>query len=240
MLTPAVIDGRFSQVVAFNEEKLYPITVTATNEVGTQTSVQRNIIYDGTPPVLTIDPVVTPTNAPGQVITGTREEGTDVIVNCATARLGTVEFPTATTWRLPIAGLTQGENRLRAEATDLAGNRTSAIATILYVPKAPDVTVSASPNRLWPPNKKMVPVVLDGNVVTYGSDIREMSISVADEYGTYNQQGLEFGDTVLLEAWRDGNDKDGRVYTITAVVTDQAGNVTTKSATVIVSHDMGK
>ncbi|NVN98754.1 MAG: hypothetical protein HXX17_05465, partial [Geobacteraceae bacterium] len=62
----------------------------------------------------------------------------------------------------------------------------------------------------------------------------------ADEYGKYNMQGLKFGDTVMLEAWRDGNDMDGRIYTITAVATDLAGNKTTKSATVIVPHDMRK
>lgn len=240
ILTPPVIDGTFSQVVSFAEEKLYPITVTATNEVGTQVVVQRNIIYDHTPPMLTFDPVVTPTNAPGQVVTGTREEGGAVTVSCPSATLGTVEYPTSTTWRLSVSGLGQGENRLLAETVDLAGNRTSAVATILYVPRAPEVTISASPNQLWPPNKKMVPVVLDGSVITYGSEVREMTISVADEYGVFNQQGLKFGDTVLLEAWRDGNDKDGRVYTVTAVVKDQAGNVTTRSATVVVPHDMGK
>jgi len=136
--------------------------------------------------------------------------------------------------------LQQGVNRLQAEVSDLAGNRTTASATILYVPKAPDVTIGASPNQLWPPNKKLVPVTIDGNVTTYGSDIKEVTISVADEYGTHNRQGLKFGDTILLEAWRNGNDKDGRVYTITAVVTDQAGNRTTKATTVIVPHDTGK
>jgi hypothetical protein len=240
ILTPSVVNGIFSQTVAFGAEKLYPITVTATNEVGTQTSVQRNVIYDSTQPTLTIDPVVTPTNAPGQIVAGTREEGTVVAVACATATVGAVEYPTATTWWVSLAGLRQGENRLQAEVTDLAGNRTTAAATILYVPKAPDVTIGASPNRLWPSNKRLVPVTIAGNVVTYGSDIKDVTISVADEYGTYNLQGLKFGETVLLEAWRNGNDKDGRVYIITAVVADQAGNRTTKTTTVIVPHDLGK
>jgi subtilase family serine protease len=240
ILTPPVVDGRFYQIVTFGEEKQYPIIVTATNEVGTQTVVQRNIIYDKTPPTLTIDPVASPTNAASQGITGTREEGTAVTISCDTATLGDVEYPTPTAWRVAVSGLQQGENRLVAQSADLAGNRTSAVASILYVPKAPEVTLSASPNLLWPPNKKMIPVVLDGSVVTYGSDIKAMTISVADEYGVYNRQGLKFGDTVLLEAWREGSDKDGRIYAITAMVTDSAGNVTTKSATVVVPHDWGK
>jgi len=240
IMTPTVVDGIFSQIVTFGDEKLYPITVTATNEVGTQTAAQRNVIFDKTPPNLTIDPVTTPTNVASQTVTGTREEGTAVIVSCATATVGAVEYPTSTSWRTSLAGMLPGENRLQATAADLAGNRTAAAATILYVPRAPEVTINASPNRLWPPNKKLVPVTIDGNVVTFGSETKEVTISVADEYGKYNLQGLKFGDTVMLESWREGGDMDGRVYTITGVATDEAGNRTTKSATVVVPHDMGE
>ncbi|NJD90723.1 MAG: hypothetical protein FIA91_04280 [Geobacter sp.] len=240
ILTPQVIGDSFSQVVTFTDEKLYPVVVTASNEVGTQTTVQRNIIFDKTPPNLTIDPVVTPTNVASQTVSGTRDAGALLTVTCATATVGAVEYPTDTTWKVAVSGLTLGENRLQVETTDLAGNRTIASATILYVPKAPEVTISASPNQLWPPNKKLIPVRISGNVSTFGSDVKEVTVSVADEYGKYNIQGLRFGDTIMLEASRDGNDMDGRVYTITAVVTDMAGNKTTKSTTVIVPHDMGK
>jgi hypothetical protein len=238
--TPPVVNGQFSQAVTFIEEKSYPITVTATNEVGTQTTARRNVIFDKTPPNLTIDPVASPTNASSQIVTGTREEGTTVIVTCPTATLGAVEYPAATTWRIALSGLTQGENRVNAETIDLAGNMTIATALILYVPKAPEVSVSATPQQLWPPDKKLVPVSITGSVVGFGSDIKDVSVSLADEYGKFNLQGLKFGDTVMLEAWREGTDMDGRVYTITAVATDGAGNRTTRSATVVVPHDMGK
>jgi hypothetical protein len=238
--TPQVIGDIFSQIVEFTEEKLYPITVTATNGVGTQTTAQRNVIFDKTPPNLTIDPVTTPTNAPSQLVTGTREEGATVNVTCSTATVGPVEYPAITAWKTTLSSLTQGENRITAETADLADNRSTAIATILYVPKAADVTVSASPQQLWPPDKKLVPVTITGDVVTFGSDVKDVLITVADEYGKFNLQGLKFGDTVMLEAWRDGNDMDGRVYTITAAATDGAGNRTTRSTTVVVPHDMGK
>lgn len=239
IMTPPVVNNIFAQVVAFSDEKLYPVTVTATNEVGTQSTAQRNVIFDKTPPNLTIDPVVTPTNTASQTVTGTREEGTAVTVTCATATVGAVEYPEPASWSVSLAGLQVGENRLLAEAYDLADNRTTAAATILYVPKAPEVAISANPKQLWPPNKKLIPITITGNAVTFGTDLKEITISVADEYGTYNQQGLKFGDTVLLEAWREGNDMDGRMYTITAVVTDQAGNRTTRSTMVVVPHDMG-
>jgi hypothetical protein len=237
--TPPVVNGQFSQTVTFTEEKLYPITVTAANGVGTQTNSLRNVIFDKTPPNLTIDPVTTPTNTSSQIITGTREEGLAVTVTCPTATMGTAEYPTTTTWRMSVSGMQQGENRINAETVDLADNRATAFATILYAPRVPEVTVSASPTVLWPPDKKLVPVTITGNVFTFGSDIKDASVSVADEYGKFNIQGLRFGDTVMLEAWRDGNDMDGRIYTITAVATDGAGNRTTRSTTVVVPHDLG-
>ena len=42
---------------------------------------------------------------------------------------------------------------------------------------------------------------------------------------------------IQLEAWRDGTDMDGRHYTITYVITDNAGNQSTASTTVLVPHD---
>lgn len=49
-----------------------------------------------------------------------------------------------------------------------------------------------------------------------------------------------FGGVVRLEAWREGDDMDGRHYTIIAVATDTAGNSTTATSEVVVPHDMGK
>jgi hypothetical protein len=42
--TPAVVDGQFEQTVTFTTAKSYAIVVTATNEAGTSTTVQRNVI----------------------------------------------------------------------------------------------------------------------------------------------------------------------------------------------------
>ena len=82
---PAVLNGEFGQTVTFNEEKSHAVVVTATNEVGTSTTVQRNVIYDRTPPGITLNAVVSPTDQTGQVITGTMEEGAKVSVTCSTA-----------------------------------------------------------------------------------------------------------------------------------------------------------
>jgi hypothetical protein len=93
---------------------------------------------------------------------------------------------------------------------------------------------------LWPPNHKMVNVVIGGSVADGGSGIASTMITVTDEYGTCNTTVQGFGRAVPLEAWREGTDRDGRLYTITAVITDKAGNRSTGMTTVLVPHNMKK
>lgn len=102
----------------------------------------------------------------------------------------------------------------------------------------PTVSLALSSTLLWPPNKKMVPVQVDG----WAEDDRELAsveITISDEYGSMIDQVVPgFGSTVWLEAWRDGKDSDGRVYTITVVAVDAAGNRREEKATVLVPHDL--
>ncbi len=132
--TPPVVNGAFEQVVTFTEEKSYAIIVTATNEVGTATSVQRNIIY--TPPTLTINSVTSPTDQGSQTISGTMLAGATVAVSCHTATVGDVSYPTATTWRVDIIGFTAGGNTITVTTSEPAGNTAS--ADIVYSPILPE------------------------------------------------------------------------------------------------------
>jgi hypothetical protein len=240
IFTPPVIDGKFEQTVNFTDEKTDGIVVTATNEVGASASVQRNVIYDITPPALSIDPVTSPTRQSSLSVTGTREAGAEVTVTCATATVGEVSYPTATTWQVYIAGLRKGENVITSASADAAGNAVTATATVVLATGQPQITVTATPDVIWPPNHKMVPVTIAGGVDANGSAIKSVSISVTDGYGTYEYSNLAFGSTVMLEAWRKGNDMAGRKYTITVVVTDTEGITTAKTATVTVPHDKTK
>jgi hypothetical protein len=111
---------------------------------------------------------------------------------------------------------------------------------------APVITAAADPSILWPSNGKTVSVTVSGEITDMGSglDLSSASYAILDEYGQVQPQGpiavqtsgsYEF--TVLLEAQRNGNDKDGRHYTISIRASDTAGNTGLTESVVTVPHD---
>jgi hypothetical protein len=114
--------------------------------------------------------------------------------------------------------------------------------------KPPRVSCTATPTTLWPPNGKTVMVTVIGNVTPGTQTIPSSGVTYAviDKYGQVQPSGsfalgsggsYSFG--VPLIAARNGDDKDGRTYTINVVAADQIGNVGTCSAVVTVPHDQG-
>jgi hypothetical protein len=109
----------------------HTVRVESTDAAGNTGFAQVTFIVDTVPPVLSINPVTTPTNNSSQTITGTRESGISVSVTVNTAAaVGAVSYPTATTWRCTISSLVRGGNTITARATDAAGNNATATATI--------------------------------------------------------------------------------------------------------------
>jgi len=111
----------------------------------------------------------------------------------------------------------------------------------------PDITgASASPNSLWPPNHKMVPVTIGYKVSDNCDPAPSCSLSVSSNEGEGGGSGHTSPDwTVLdthhvdLRAERAGTG-DGRVYTVTISCQDKSGLSSTASTTVTVVHDQGK
>jgi VCBS repeat-containing protein len=105
-------------------------------------------------------------------------------------------------------------------------------------------SITVNPNQLWPPNKKPVDVKVTvvANDPDGVNDISRITYSVTDEYGIYNvaETNLPANGTISLIADRDGNDKDGRIYTIAIRVYDTGGLFDQRSVNVIVPHDQGK
>ncbi len=139
----------------------------------------------------------------------------------------------------PVVVSAEGAGQVIAgTAVDKAGNRAETSVTVNIDKTAPVVDLSAAPGLLWPPNHKMIDVLVSGGSSDSLSGIASAVFTVRDEYGTVQPAVKGFNTVVPLEAWREGNDKDGRHYTITAVITDKAGNTSTSSTEVVCPHDM--
>ena len=101
---------------------------------------------------------------------------------------------------------------------------------------------------LWPPNGKPVVVTVSGTVTPGTQPISSgiAAYAVADEYGQVQPSGTitlgsggsySFG--VSLIAARNGDDQDGRTYTIVVGAKDAIGNLGSCSTVVTVPHDQG-
>jgi probable HAF family extracellular repeat protein len=113
--------------------------------------------------------------------------------------------------------------------------------------EAPVVTVSATTAQVGPPNGKMIPVAFSGGISDAGSGIASASYAVVDEYGQVQPSGAvtvnadgSYLVVVSIESRRNGNDRDGRKYTLTITATDEAGNTSSASASTTVLHDQAK
>lgn len=149
------------------------------------------------------------------------------------------------------AALPKGANILTLTATDSAGNETILDAFITVEDTIAPVIVSASPSltKLWPPNHKMVPVrvaakVRDACGATTWKIVSVKSNQPVNGKGDGNTSPdwqIVDDHNVLLRAERTGNDKGGRIYTITIQATDEAGNQSAlRSVRVAVPHSNGK
>lgn len=143
------------------------------------------------------------------------------------------------------AKLHEGSNILTVTATDSEGDATTCDIIVTAEDTLPPkiVAISASPKVLWPPNGKMVTVLVNAKVVDLCDECPTWKIvSVkSDQAGGSSNIRIIDNHTVALRAKRDGGDKDGRTYTIRVVATDDAGNQSEpRTVTVTVPHDQGK
>lgn len=140
----------------------------------------------------------------------------------------------------------EGTTTVLSRSTDRAGNtETPVVTTVLIDKTAPTITLTATPSRIFPPNGKPVTVKLTGAGTDAVSGLQSVSYVVTDEYGTVlgvptrslNGNSANWLDQLIVEARRNGDDRDGRVYTVTATITDAAGHTATTTVSIVVAHD---
>ena len=116
----------------------------------------------------------------------------------------------------------------------------------------PALTVTLTPNRLWPPNHKMVTITANvraSDTCDPNSTVTLVSITsnepdngLGDGDTPNDIQGAAFGTddrTFALRAERSGTGT-GRIYTVTYQATNSAGKTSTATAQVVVPHDQRK
>jgi hypothetical protein len=104
------------------------------------------------------------------------------------------------------------------------------------------------PNIIWPPNHSMEVVTVSGTVTNpSGCALAGVSYSIEDEYGIHTGAGEvtvngngEFTVPIPVEAWRRGQDKDGRHYKIQIFAENDAGTGSSVELEAVVPHDRGK
>jgi uncharacterized repeat protein (TIGR01451 family) len=225
----------------------YTITYTATDGVGNTATVTRAVtVVDTIAPVITLNgaSVVThechtPYTDAGATATDSCD--TDVPVNVG----GSVNADAVGTYVLTYT------------ASDDTGNAATAVTrTVNVVDTTPPViTTNGSTPSLWPANHKYVSFQVT-SFVTGATDSCDTPLGVSsvkiekvtsDETENGNGDGNTTQDILIgadcksfqVRAERQGNG-DGRVYTVTFMVTDASGNVGRATAKIVVQHNPGE
>jgi hypothetical protein len=106
---------------------------------------------------------------------------------------------------------------------------------------------TVTPTLIWSPNGKKINVTITGTASDPESGISKIVLDVIDEYKVdqphmeiNNPTTATFTFVVPLTASRNGNDKDGRKYTIIVKAINGAGLVTTATPLSVTAHDKSK
>ncbi len=201
------------------------------DKAGNIASASSNFKYDSTNPVLTAS--ASSKGAPYASSLWTNSD-VQVMFNCADETSG------VNTVSQPIIISTEGKDQsIKGDCEDNAGNKSEINFIGINIDKTkPLVSIKATPDTIWPPNGKMVEVLISGNIVE--ENLKDTTFKVTDEYGLIEPAITHFDQTIQLEAKRNGSDKDGRKYHIKALAEDLAGNTGEAVTTVVVPHDQGK
>lgn len=194
-----------------------------------------------TPPVLTVPKDVTVNTGAGAALC--RIFVSDATLGTATA---SVAYGGVTIKRtgVPAGNLFRvGDATITYTATNDFGQQSSAAQIVHVIDNTPPVISNAAVDkpRIWPPNKKMVPVT-----ITYSAADNCGGAVTAAITGITSNEPISASDAVIvdshhvqLRADRLGSGK-GRIYTITITATDSHGNKSRAKVTVVVPHDQGK
>ncbi|NVN91573.1 MAG: hypothetical protein HXX11_13360 [Desulfuromonadales bacterium] len=95
------------------------------------------------PITVTLNPVISPTNQNNQVISGTKESGTSILISVNSGSPLAADTVTDTTWSTTLTGLVEGANAITVTATDAVGVSSTVSGSIFLDTIAPALTINA-------------------------------------------------------------------------------------------------
>ena len=142
------------------------------------------------------------------------------------------------TYAGPFVISSQGQHSVQYWSVDNIGNTEAAHSLAVRIDTgAPVVTASASPSTAQK-RPQPVTITISGSATDALSGIGSAAFNVVDEYGVTQPSGPvtvqangSYSFTLTLPATKNGNDKDGHLYTIVVTGTDQAGNSASATTT---------
>ena len=155
---------------------------------------------------------------------------------------------------IPACSLEVGEHNFVLEVTDSVNEPVEGETLVKVIDtSAPTLSPVANTSILWPPNHKMVDVIIDANAVDNSGEPVVLSATVSsseppDALGDGTTMP-DFTEPVInqttgtislqLRAERAGGGT-GRTYEITITATDQSDNFSTATVSILAPHDMGR
>jgi hypothetical protein len=150
----------------------------------------------------------------------------------------------------PVGPYGLGSTNVTLTVTDAAGLSDSCTATVTVVDETPPAitSIAVTPDELWPPNHRMVPVTVivsahdDCDPAPHAAIVSVSCNETADARGAGSTEpDFEISGplTADLRAERSGPGS-GRIYTISVRVTDADGNTATGTVTVTVPSNQRK
>jgi hypothetical protein len=208
------------------------LTVTDTEELSASCSANVTVV-DRQPPAISCPAPVAECTSPNGAAVSFSPTASD---NCPGLQTPNCVSASGSTFAL-------GSTAFSCSVTDGSGNSNTCNSTVTVRDTRPPAiaAVSASPNVLWPPNNKLVPV----SVSVSDSDtcdpkpVCKITQITSNEAITSADAQITGNLTANLRAQRLGSGT-GRIYTLTVQCTDASGNSSTAGATVSVPHDQGK
>lgn len=240
--------GNYQVKAELGTTTLYVCSATVT--AGHVTTADTNSTSTEPPTTTSIVSPAAPDGANGWYITPPTVS-LSAVSGCAALDRTEVSFD-GKTWQAytgPITIAQEGTTTLQYRSVDATGNTEPARGLTFMVDlHAPTVGLTANPTIIWPPNGQMVNVSLFGAGADSGSGLSQVRYNVVDEYlGSFSVKPRQLSgnsanwvDTLAVEAWRSDRDRDGRLYMVTAIVTDAAGRTASACVRIVVPHDRGQ